>query len=146
MNTTLKQKNFSFKAIVILATSVIFIGLAVKFYMDVLNAKALIEKNITETVAIEKAKIPYQVNPDLNLVNIKQDKLHLTYTYQTIYKTVNEIDVQHPEKYYTLAQQTDNCEFYRAYVVLGVVIDYKYIDKNGKSLFTKSVDKATCKL
>ncbi len=71
MNTTLKQKIFTFKAIVILAASVIFIGLAVKFYMDVLNAKALIEKNITETIAIEKAKIPYQVNPDLNLVNIK---------------------------------------------------------------------------
>ncbi|WP_151768787.1 hypothetical protein [Acinetobacter oleivorans] len=146
MNLTSKQRKVALGILMLIAISLIVFDIIAKPYIDEYNAKDRIVKEFAEEIAQEKARIPFKINSTLNLINIEQDRLHITYIYQALYKTADEINTHTPEEYYTPAQQADNCQYYKGYVLLGLVIDYVYLDKNGKWVFTKSVDKASCKL
>ncbi|USA52620.1 MULTISPECIES: hypothetical protein [unclassified Acinetobacter] len=103
-------------------------------------------ESIAKDLLVEQSQIPFNVNSTVKLINIKQDKLHVTYTYQTFNHTADEVDLDDAKNNLIPENQAYNCTYLKNYIKNGIVVDYIYIDKNGKKLFTNTLNKKSCNI
>ena len=107
-------------------------------------AKAQLYNILSQDVALEKASLPQKIDKNMNLIEIKQDRLHLTYIYQIHEYSADKIDTKSLNESYEKVRKKENCEFYKEWIPLGLIIDFIYIDKNKIYLTKNSINKDSC--